>query len=500
MPGATTTGRPRGRPRKNQVAATSKPANANISTFARVSKHTATIGKDLGDKIAPVQVLEVKPLSADSRKRKAAKSPEPEEAIATPSQRQIKSLKKRRTAEATAPTPQTQQQIPSTPRRNTKKRALSPEPESPRSKLAGALFKRLKLEPSSPATTRNPSPLTVSTPATSVVPDSGDDSEPETEAPLPRELLDLVDLYAAFLKTLTVHYAHNGANSAVDLKAISPMITAAWGKRRISLGDIRRCVGIMDVDSSRNKSPFFLSDYGNKKICIEKHQQQIGSPIDEKSLAHVFEQNLRGIWSTLKPATSEMNTFVLGLPKTAILACESAAKISPMLAKGQRTLQELKQGIALKKENQPKAPVAATPAVPLNADGTKMSLLDRIRQKEIQLAASGGGPTPQELERRAALLRADDIAAVIAMLSKSTAMGQKRVSFTMPNLLQKLKDSLRLPISREEGAACIRLLAKEVAPQWLKIITIGSKENIVVMPDLAPSKAAIQERVKALST
>ncbi len=85
------------------------------------------------------------------------------------------------------------------------------------------------------------------------------------------------------------------------------------------------------------------------------------------------------------------------------------------------------------------------------------------------------------------------------MLATATAMGQKRILFTMSTILTKLKDSLRVPISKEEGAACVRLLAKEVAPQWIKIVAIGAKENIVVLTDFTPSKAAIEERVKVIT-
>ncbi|EON99906.1 putative dna mismatch repair protein msh-2 protein [Phaeoacremonium minimum UCRPA7] len=181
-----------------------------------------------------------------------------------------------------------------------------------------------------------------------------------------------------------------------------------------------------------------------------------------------------------------------------IKACESAIKASSMLAKGQRTLQELKNGIVIKKEEKEtkaQAQVAST----LNPDGSKMSLLDRIRYKQLQQSQEPSGPSREELERRAALQRVDDIAAVISMLCRATSMGQQRISFTMLTLLQKLKDSLRLPISREEGTACIRILAKEIAPEWMRVVTIGGKENVVVQVNFQPSKAVIQERVKAVA-
>lgn len=520
MPGATS-GRPRGRPRK----AAAPTDTATIGTFTRVSKLAAPIGKELSDKkIAPtVDISQDTPATPSTRKRKAARSPEPEEAATPRAQRQIlnitsKSAKKAR-HQAPEPTPQPsiQEQIPSTPRRNNKKRALSPEIESPRTKEAGNLFKRLRIQ-ASPSVTipRLSSPLVTqaSTPATSVVPDTEEENSddesaattPEPEQALPQELLDIVSLYAAFLKTIVVHYAHNGTNTPVDLRQISQPVSLAWGKRRISLADIRRCVGIMDVESSTVRSPFYLVDYGNKKICIELRDGQHGRPLDEGSLVRVFEANLRAIWTKLgDTAGVDMSAFVLGLPKSTVTSCEALTKASSLLAKGQRNMQELKAGIAARKEEKE---ASKTPAIlqSTETDGTsaapKLSLIDRLRLKESHLAQlAATGPTAAELERRAALQRADDVAAVVAMLAKAsggTGMGG-RVSFRMVTLLQKLKDSLRLPISKEEGAACIRLLAGEVAPEWLKIVVIAGKENVVVQMGRAPSSGEVVERVKMLS-
>ncbi|KKY33627.1 hypothetical protein UCDDA912_g06337 [Diaporthe ampelina] len=497
MPGATS-GRPRGRPRKE--------------VYDRKVVQT-------------VEISQCTPATSSTRKRKAARSPEPEEAATPRAQRQIlsianKSIKKARLqAPEPTPRPSIQEQIPSTPRRNNKKRALSPEIESPRTKEAGNLFKRLRIQASPSATVpRLSSPLTTqaSTPATSVIPDTEDETSndestattPEPEQALPQELLDIVCLYTAFLKTIVVHYAHNGTNTPVDLRQISQPVSLAWGKRRISLADIRRCVGVMDVESSTVRSPFYLVDYGNKKICIELRDGQHGWPLDEASLVRVFEINLRMIWTRLSDsAGADMNAFILGLPKSPVTSCEALTKASSVLAKGQRNMQELKAGIAARKEEKE---ASKTPAILRSTEGEGMSttpqlsLIDRLRLKESQLAQLAAmGPTAAELERRAALQRADDVAAVIAMLAKAsggtgTGMGG-RVSFRMAMLLQKLKDSLRLPISKEEGAACIRLLAGEVAPEWLKIVVIAGKENVVVQMGRTPSSGEVVERVKTLS-
>lgn len=500
---ASATGRPRGRPRKTSTAPS---ATSNIQTFARVSKQTPVAEKDLSVRNGVVST------STPARKRKAARSPEPEEAATTPRQRAIlpstsKSSKKTRLHEPI----HLQEQVPSTPRhKSTKKRALSPSvEESPRTKEAGNLFKRLRID-SSPCVgnTRTSSPLITtttrtSTPAASVIPDSEDEKDaassnattPEPEQPLPQELLDIVALYAAFLKTIVLHYAHNGTNTPVDLRSISQAVSLAWGKRRISLADVRRCVGIMDLSDS---SPFYIIDYGNKKLCVELKDEFCGQPLDEAGLIATFEGNLRKAWNKVKDAMTgeDMNTFMLGLPKAPVQSREALAK-SAALARGQRAMQELKADMAAKQELKDAAKIQST----INS-GSTLSLLERLRLKETQLASlAANGPTTAELEHRAALQRADDVSAVIAMMAKSApaaGMGG-RVSFTMATVLQKLKDSLRLPISKEEATACVRLLAAEVAPEWLRIVVVAGKENVVVLMGRAPSSATVVERVKVLS-
>ncbi|KAF3761050.1 hypothetical protein M406DRAFT_47618, partial [Cryphonectria parasitica EP155] len=321
---------------------------------------------------------------------------------------------------------------------------------------------------------------------------------------LPQELLDVVSLFAALLGTLSVHYAQNGTSAPVDLRQISQAVSLAWGRRRITLADVRRCIGVMDTTGS---SPFSLVDYGNKKFCIELGEGFRDRPLDEAGLIDVFEGNLRDVWTTVGDAAEgeDCGALVQSLPKAGVHSCESVAKASPLLARGQRAMAELRKDIETRKDEKEAAKIVSHPAA--NSDGTgpgqKLSLLERLRVKEAHLAQlAATGPTAAELERRAALQRAGDVAAVIAMLAKSApaaGMGG-RVSFTMATVLQKLKDSLRLPISKEEGAACVRLLSSEVAPEWLKIVKIGSKENVVMTVGRALSSGAVAERVKMLST
>src|SRR5699024_2529104 len=121
-----------------------------------------------------------------------------------------------------------------------------------------------------------------------------------------------------------------------------------------------------------------------------------------------------------------------------------------------------------------------------------------LRLKQATRANEAAPPSGPELQRRAALNRVADVAATISMLSLSNPLSLPRQAFTMAAFLEKLKDSLRVPVSREEGTACVRLIASEVAPEWLRVVTIGGRENVVVQRNGQPVDRVIHERVQKL--
>ncbi|KAF6832856.1 hypothetical protein CPLU01_05945 [Colletotrichum plurivorum] len=341
-------------------------------------------------------------------------------------------------------------------------------------------------------------------------------AEPATEEEepaakkLPAELLELLDLQRAILKTVSIQVIHQGSNSPIDISAITPHVSRTWGKRKVTTDDIRRCIAIQDMRPAGREqemlgSPFIVTDYGRGKLYLEMDLSRASSgPINEQMLCQQFEENLRVVCADR--ATDEMtdldacfeNLSFADLPKSDITVRHDAAKRSAVLARGQRALTELKNGITIKKqEKESKALGAKTPA--LNADGTKMSLLDRIKAKEaanahIQL------PTGPELIRKRALQRVSDIAAIISMLvASSGAAGQAVMSFQMVVLQQKLKDSVRVPMPMEEGVEVVRIIANEVAPEWLRLATVGGKEHVVIQTRRKPYDAELAARVNRLS-
>ncbi|XDG04583.1 hypothetical protein ABKA04_004198 [Annulohypoxylon sp. FPYF3050] len=493
---------------KPKTPAGKQQSSSNISSFTRVSKSTTKtdIKKDNVLTSTPKKTATLEPLTPASRKRKVVPSIEEDSADETPTKLSLPAVK---STKAITPIKSTRSRSSkkvrpeSTPKKRVRSSSVSDSEESTIN--TGALFKRLRLE-SSPS--RSSSPLTADTPIT-VYSENEEDSD--VAAPkasrLPDEVLALLDLHSALLKTLTLHYAHNGYRVPADLRVLCPNVARAWGKKKVTDGDIRICLGVLTL-SSKDTPLFSLSNYGRGKVCIEidAKQQRGGRPLEEDKLNSIFRENMQTLWTQFT-ASGQTNstTFTLSLPKAPVTLCESVAKAAPVLAKGQKRLEELKFGIAQKKqEKEAKAQAlkkqtqssADTPMT--NADGSKMSVLDRIRLKSLQKAALPAGLSQAQIERRAALQRASEVAACLGMLSRAGGQGGSRVSFSMAATLEKLKDSFRMGISKEEGATCVRLLASEVAPEWVRVITISGRENVVLETDRQLSKADVERRVKGI--
>lgn len=490
MPGVLT--------RKTRAArgklASSKTAATSAANFTKTSKPQA-VGKESLQEATPfitrsVNIEIVLPsrkrkaeVDIDSTSKKSCREPERPIAPATPVSRKRKSV---RFAESETESSTTSRAAPTL---SSRKRRF----DSDETSQAEELLERLNLQ--SPTVSKR-SKTTVHLRA------------PSNDFDLPKELNELLDLHAAFLKSLSMQRAHSGTSSPIDVRTLYWSVTRAWGKRHVELDDIQRCIGVLSwtpVKSDKTaapKAPFFLCDYGRDKICIEFHACAEPGPLREPKLNMDFEANLRTLW--LSRRHNEPATIFIGkLPKAPIQPCAAAKGINPLLAsKSQTTLDAFKKEIAQKKQQDQETKAAALAAQTTTASGEKLSLLDRIRLKQAALAQSPlNEPTAAELQRRCALQRAADVAAVIGMLCKATVGGGgagQRVSFTMTALTARLKDSMRTPVSQEDGVACVRLLAAEVAPGWLRIVKVGGRENVVCMMGLQPTTGEVEERARVL--
>lgn len=383
--------------------------------------------------------------------------------------------------------------------------------------------------------------LFVDTPPTS--PDAEQDIElSEQEAVcLPEELEDLESLNTSFLSALSLHYAHHGTSTPVDIRSLILSITKLWGKRKVGIDDIRLCIGLLDSSRSsstpRFSSSFTLLNYGNGRFCIElaalaKKQAPIGQSFDENKLNSVFSERLRKAWQGWIKEKMDLDipTFVQRLPRADVPMSASAAKAAKLLSKGQRRLEELMRakddgdndvrkkarpgqaggpkdvtngGSAKpeKKEAEPqvfpgKEIKKLDPTGSLTANIRGLSLLERIKTKEIEQATLGPAPTKAEIERRAALQRAEELLGILELLaaSKGSAL---RASFPLPALVQSVRSSLRSPMSREEIERCLQVLEKDIAPGYVSMAKFGSIVGVVVNRGCRPAKEDIQGRLKA---
>ncbi|PTB46383.1 uncharacterized protein TrAFT101_004159 [Trichoderma asperellum] len=327
----------------------------------------------------------------------------------------------------------------------------------------------------------------------------------EAESEFSPELVDLIRLHKAFLKTIALQIVHNGTIVPIDISSVAPHISRTWGKRQVTVDDIRVCIAVQtSTRDSSVVSPFIVSDYGRGKICIELHPDHNNGAvsINEERLCRQFEENLRAFCAgRTQDNVTDVDVPPAGLslkelPRAEIRNMDNSIKINPILNKGHNALSALKEGIVAKQQEKEVKQQATTAMV--NPDGTKMSLLDRLRHKQLAKANGPLPPSEPELQRRAALNRVTDVCATISMLSLSNPASLPRQAFTMTLISDKLKDSLRVPLSKEEGMNCIRLIANEIAPEWLKVVTIGGRENVVIQRGLQPVDRVIQERVQKL--
>ncbi|KAL8890371.1 MAG: hypothetical protein Q9215_002468 [Flavoplaca cf. flavocitrina] len=380
---------------------------------------------------------------------------------------------------------------PRTPRKKTLFKSITIETPT---KGACSYLESLDLS-SSPSSERSSRSATrADTPASSPPPQSERQSSPD----LPGELQDLIDLHSSFLTALSLHYAHHSSLTPVDFRQLRPNIERSWGKRKVSIQDIQRIIAFQ-VDISTGVATLSLTDYGHSKICIEisanpKSISLHKRPLNEEALNKVFIENLLDKWKTYKnshQAPAVEVEFINSIPLAPITTCASASTLAPLIAKGQRRLEDLKAGAIRAqarsspsrpsdKENIP--PQAIDPAIKQKETSTrKTNLLDRIKAKQeanLLFAANSTLLTPEQVLRQRGLRRLEEIIPVLDLLG--SAGGSAIKSFTMPTIVQHFQMSLRNPIEKEEAVRAVRLLAEEVAPGWIGVQEVGKLIGVTV--------------------
>ncbi|KAI4288412.1 MAG: hypothetical protein L6R35_002333 [Caloplaca aegaea] len=377
---------------------------------------------------------------------------------------------------------------------------------------------------SSPSSRQASSPPTsrADTPASSPPPAKRADEENESDPGLPVEIQDLLNLHSSFLTALSLHYAHHGSLAPVDFRNLRPNIERSWRKRRVSIRDVQQIISLQRQSSS-TEPKLSLSDYGPSKTCIEiqTSSKDLGThrrPLNEEICNKTFQYNLLIRWG--RHAGSADN-FVRSLPLAPITPCTSTIALAPLLAKGQRRLEDLKAGaIRAQTRSQPSSKLTVDDDHSANAsDGEnipptsrdptnkpssnslaarKTSLFDRIKAKQearLLSAALRAPLTPAQLQRKSALRRIEEIVPVLELLCS----GAPVKTFTMPTVVQNLQMSLRNPIEKEEAVKAVRLLAEEVAPWWVGVREVGKVVGVTVRREgMVGGRGGVMRKVREL--
>ncbi|MCJ1325519.1 hypothetical protein MMC10_002182 [Thelotrema lepadinum] len=412
-------------------------------------------------------------------------------------------------------------QSPSTPTRSRKKAKIAPRTAVTDTPTKGA---RTFLESFAISSSKNKRSSSPALQSSSPLPVRSSSSPTSTdEKPLDAEVQDLVDLHTAFVNALSLYYAHNGTSSPANVRHLIPSIERRWGRRRIGTEDIQRVLGIQQHGCEANGTVSCLSlvDYGKSKICIEFYSQSdSGFPVE--ALRNSFSLKIQ-----------QLNGSGKEWPLAEIAQLESE---QPGQSKGAQRLAEIR-AVAINAQpstTQPKSTEEARGAPPSKPGNRAASLVDRIREKEAYAANLPTPPSAEALARRAALMRLEEIIPVLEILSgsSSTSVASKNlysssssqasldalmkpnlsglgaslgiapttpakvVSFTLGTLIQHLQNSLKHPIARDEAERCVRLLAKEVMPQWVGIREVVKVVAVTFRGKL--SRAVWTERLREL--
>ena len=391
--------------------------------------------------------------------------------------------------------------LPALPIKPRKKAPPRPKAVHTPTKGARAFLEAFALS-SSPPSLRSSSPLPQhsDTPPTSPISEKSPCPAKKGPNGLPDEVQDLVNLNSAFLTALSLHYAHNGSFTPADLRVLRPSVERAWGKRRICTEDIQRILGILSHYAPGNRHdescPFSLSNYGNGKICVETTQSisqpSFGRhPVEVGRLTTSFLDKINELWQN--GPSADTASFITTLPLAPITICLSVSKVSPLLAKGQRRLEDLKAGAirAQITNNLPKPNTSLHAARPKPTTSRSVSLLSRIRSKELHQSTLPPPLSAESIARKTALQRLEEVIPVLEILTTSgsrsvhdgamaSEAGERTFSFTVPTVVQHLQMSLRNPISKDEAVRCMRLLAEEIVPEWVSVRKVGKVMGVTL--------------------
>jgi hypothetical protein len=385
----------------------------------------------------------------------------------------------------------TQEDEATTPQNKRCRNALPPTPAETPSKSASKLFEKLVIDKS----TEQDSPTYDTPPLTPRSFKSLGSTSITSE--LPAQLQDLTRLFKAFLTSTSLFCAHEGLGTPMYLSTLLPHVTRSWKKRAVTEKDIHTILAILGKNDT-----FELADNGEGSLCLEliEHDNITTGHFDHPRLTQAFQDSLTRLWSdwtsTSPTARSDIPAFLAQLPACTVIISEVAPSRITKTSKGTERLNELKASALAGRasEQSSRTPIihsASKSAAAVSSRGS--NLLDRILAKQQANLNRANAPTQEQINRLQALDRIPDIVDVLDLL----ANGRPRASFSTKTLISHLQNSLRNPLSAEEGERCLHLMADEVARGFVGIVQVGSVKGIVVTKAGKPRPDELRQRLEA---
>ncbi|KAK6339260.1 hypothetical protein TWF718_008682 [Orbilia javanica] len=320
---------------------------------------------------------------------------------------------------------------------------------------------------------------------------SGEEEEEEEEEDnaLPKRILRLITIHNSIISLLLLDYATQPAILSEYLPQISRNANT-----NITLVDLQRIVTL-------SKGTVRLVKVENRGNAIELVN---GVNWKTSNLGQEFRTTVEKWWEGKTKAQRKDEDKLLGsielaeiLPEENPSSQTTGLQTPPVtpskpkglattapLSKGQRRLQDLK-GFALSKQaslspspSKKKENISVSTGKSPSVANRNSSLLERIRAKAQAANSAPAPPPPEVLQRRTAMQWLESIIPILLQLTTpASTLGAKSklhvpstTSFPMTTVIQNVKTSLQKPISTEDVERSLRVLADEVASDFVKIV------------------------------
>lgn len=231
---------------------------------------------------------------------------------------------------------------------------------------------------------------------------------------------------------------------------------------------------------------------GKRRSC----KGPMSTPFDEKSLQDSYKSHvyaLNAVWTRSRHVNFSLFSED-SLDNFPTLACDIGTQTAACKAHISQTRSEI---LTLSNAAQIRNMKATTSMTDMSMEGAssavavldnrKQSLLDRIKAKQLAGKAMSK-PTPCQILREHALGRVGEVTEILRMMyqqhrpeSKSKihdhtlsefdlGNAPRRVSFSLAQIWNYSKSSVRVPISVEEVLMCLKMLSEELDGTWVRMI------------------------------